>query len=389
MKRELFTVFGTHMFIEIFFLIHLALIPTFIKEFNLNLFQASLIATIPSLVVLLSYIPAGLLVDKVGAKPLLLISMILEGVAALFISQIRDYLLLILAVSLIRISSPVYHTSGLSVISKVTDSKSTGKMMGFHNALGSLGATIGLLSLSILGGILGWRFIYLLWSIPVLMWCIPILKSEVGKYEEQEREHAKGSILADFRSILNFRFTLLLLIIAFRSFGISVISTFITTYMVEFREFSQEAASMVFGLGPLIGILSSLASGYLSGRFGDAKTLLWMVVGSIFSLALLAWAESLDFMMLTYILYSFFNSGSWSPIGALVAALTPGSKRGTGYSSYFFVGGAVSTIQPPIPAVIIGYTNLHVIFPIGISLLSICAVLLGFFYHGSRTFHGR
>ncbi|RLI23426.1 hypothetical protein DRO47_00605 [Candidatus Bathyarchaeota archaeon] len=387
MKRELITVFGTHMFVEVFLFVHLALIPTFIKEFNLNLFQASLIATIPNLVILLSYMPAGLLVDKIGAKPMLLISMLLEGAAALCISQLRDYLPLILAVSLIKVSSPIYHTSGLSAISKMSTSNSTGKVMGFHNALGSLGSAFGLLSLSILGGTLGWRSVYLLWPIPILMWCLPILKSEVGKPERSpDKDRGEKTFFRDLKSVLTFSFTLFLLIVALRNFGASVISTFMTTYLVELRNFSQEDASMIFALGPLTGILSSLVSGYLCSKLGDTETLLLMVVGSILSLFPLALTRGLVLLMLCYFVYSFFNNGVWSPIGSLVAALTPSSKRGLGYSSYFLIGSVASTIQPTITAIIIGYTSLNVIFPIAIGILTACAALLTLFYHGFKPY---
>ena len=387
MKREFITVFGTHMFVEVFLFVHLALIPTFIEEFNLNLFQASLIATIPNLVILLSYMPAGLLVDKIGAKPMLLISMLLEGTAALCISQLRDYLPLILAVSLIKVSSPIYHTSGLSAISKMSTSNSTGKVMGFHNALGSLGSAFGLLSLSILGGTLGWRSVYLFWSIPILMWCLPVLKSEVGKPERSpDKDRGEKTFFRDLKSVLTFSFTLFLLIVALRNFGASVISTFMTTYLVELRNFSQEAASMIFALGPLTGILSSLVSGYLCSKLGDTETLLLMVVGSILSLFPLALTRGLALLMLCYFVYSFFNNGVWSPIGSLVAALTPSSKRGLGYSSYFLIGGVASTIQPTITAIIIGYTSLNAIFPIAIGILTACAALLILFYYSFKPY---
>lgn len=389
MKREFITVFGTHMFVEVFLFVHLALIPTFIEEFNLNLFQASLIATIPNLVILLSYMPVGLLVDKIGAKPMLLISMLLEGTAALCISQLREYLPLILAVSLIKISSPIYHTSGLSAISKMSTSDSTGKIMGFHNALGSLGSAFGLLSLSILGGTLGWRFVYLFWSIPILMWCLPILKSEVGKPERSlDKDRGEKTFFKDLKSVLTFGFALFLLIVALRNFGASVISTFMTAYLVELRNFSQETASMIFALGPLTGILSSLVSGYLCSKLGDTETLLLMVVGSILSLFPLALVRGLALLMLCYFVYSFFNNGAWSPIGSLVAALTPSSKRGLGYSSYFLIGGIALTVQPTITAVIIGYTSLDAIFPIGIGILTVCVTLLVFFYYGFNPVSG-
>ena len=377
------------MFIEVFFLIHLALIPTFIREFGLSLFQASLIATVPSITVLLSYIPAGLLVDKVGPKPVLLVSMILEGVSALLIGQVRDYTLLVLAISMIKVSSPIYHTCGLSAISRMSDSGSTGKMLGFHNAMGSLGATIGLFSLSIFGASLGWRFVYLFWSIPVLIWCIPILKTESTRYAiGQANTSARRVKLMDFKSVLSFKFALLLCIVSLRDFGATAVSTFLTTYMVQIRGLSQETASMVYGLGPFVGILSSLVGGYLCSRIGDTKTLLYMVLGSALFLVPISFAEGLNLLMVTYLVYSFFNNGAWSPIGSLVATLTPGSMRGVGYSVYFFAEGIVAAVQPTVTAVAIEHTDLYVIFPIAIGLLSICTGLLGYFHYGispSRT----
>ncbi|MEM2876157.1 MAG: MFS transporter, partial [Candidatus Bathyarchaeia archaeon] len=261
-------------------------------------------------------------------------------------------------------------------ISRLSKPGSVSKMIGLHNALGSLGATIGLFSLSILVGNIGWRFVYLLWSIPTLVWCVAILSYE----EDRVVKSAKRTNVMDLKSVLNFKFALLLSMIAFRDFGASAITTFITTYMVNVRGLSQEVASMVFGLGPLIGVLSSIMGGYLSSRFGDAKTLFWMMVCSVFSLILLITTEGLGLLLHTYLLYSFFNNSVWSPIGSLVAALTQSSKRGAGYSIYFFVEGTVTTIQPLITAVAINYTSFYVIFPIGIGFTSICAVLLGCFY---------
>ena len=51
----------THMFVEVYYLTQVALIPTFIREFNLSLLETSLVATVPSFIQLLANLPSGYL----------------------------------------------------------------------------------------------------------------------------------------------------------------------------------------------------------------------------------------------------------------------------------------------------------------------------------------
>lgn len=79
------------MFVEVFLLVQVALIPVLIQEFDMSLLQASLIATIPSLMTLLMNLPSGLLADRFSPNQLLCMSMLIEGVSALLVSQTRDF----------------------------------------------------------------------------------------------------------------------------------------------------------------------------------------------------------------------------------------------------------------------------------------------------------
>jgi len=380
MRRNFIVIFGAHMFVEVFLLTHLALLPTFIEEFKLTLLQASLIASIPSLLVILSYMPIGVLADKFGAKPFLMGSMLIEGAAALLVSQARDFWTLVAGISLLRISSPTYHIAGMSAISNMVKGASTSRALGYHNALGSFGTTIGLLSLSLIAWKYGWRTVYLVWAIPIMLWCIPILKSEILRVRKSLKvEEKEGRALTNLSSVLTPKFVSLLVITSLQILGSSAISTFLTTYLVEYRGFSQEISSLIFSLGPLTGIFGSLISGYLSSRFGDERFLMATITCSAFSLIFLYNAVSLEYVLAAYGVYSLFINGMWSPIGSLVATLTPKENRGIGYSSYFLTSGISATIQPVIMAIIIEHTDLSVIFPIAMGLMLLSALLIKIF----------
>lgn len=78
MEKRVWMIYTTHMFVEIYLFIQVAMIPVIVREFNLGLFEASLIATVPSIAGLLMNIPSGFLADRLSTNQMLFASMIIE-----------------------------------------------------------------------------------------------------------------------------------------------------------------------------------------------------------------------------------------------------------------------------------------------------------------------
>jgi len=376
-NRELWVVCVTHMLIELYLLTHLALLPVFMEEFQLTLFQAAMIATIPSLLSLLMNVPMGLLADRVGAKILLLSSMLIEGLSALLVSQASDVYTLIVGLSILRISIPVYHNPGLSAISRFTERRRWSQALGMHNALGSLGAAIGALSLPILMLLpFGWRSAYFLWPIPVLAWTIPIIKTEISGGAETEREKSQREAPSNFLSIVTLGFATFLFMFGLREMAISGISTFMTTYLMDGLQLSRITATLIFGLGSLVGVAGSLSGGYLGGKMGERRGMTLALLGCLVSLLLLASISSLEWLVVTYLVYAFFDSSIWIPGSSLVAHLTPRDQRGVGYSTYFITNGIIGALSPAIVAQFIGIYGLWYIFPFAILMFASSTLIL-------------
>ncbi len=58
----------THLLLEVYMLVQVALIPVYVREFQLSLLEASLVATIPSFAQLLMNIPFGFLMHRFAVK---------------------------------------------------------------------------------------------------------------------------------------------------------------------------------------------------------------------------------------------------------------------------------------------------------------------------------
>jgi len=178
----------------------------------------------------------------------------------------------------------------------------------------------------------------------------------------------------EFRAgFLTFSFSAFLLAMSLWQAGFSVVSTFATTYFVQEKGLSESTASLIFGLGPLLGIGGSLLGGHLGDRIGEKKAIISSVLGSALSLAPMAVASTPETLALTYGLYTCLTYSVWSPQSTMVAGLTPPTRRGAAYSTIFFLQQAVSAASPILASGVILLTGLWAIFPIG--LLSIAVTI--------------
>jgi MFS family permease len=108
--------------------------PIFIKNFSLSIFEVSVIVTGPRIFSLITSLVSGALIDRVGAKPLLISGMFSQALGGILVYISRDVLSLFLGITFINIASPLYHNSGLSTISRFLDGKKLNGMLGIHNA---------------------------------------------------------------------------------------------------------------------------------------------------------------------------------------------------------------------------------------------------------------
>jgi MFS family permease len=379
MEKPLWMIYTTHMFIEVYLLIQVAIIPVLVREFQLSLLEASLVATVPSIAALLMNIPSGFLADRFSTNHLLFASMLIEGISALVVSQTNSFWALVIGAACMRIASPIYHISGLSQISRLAQPERLSRSVGLHNALGSLGSAAGLMSLAFFLATTGWRATYLFWSFPIVIWGFILLTSPQLRIRQSRvgvnRVNSKSS-----RLLLLFSPALLifLVVVAVREVGGTGSSTFMTTYFVDVRNLSETTASLIFGLGPFTGIVGSIGGGYAAERLGARKALSWVILCCAVSLLALSLALHLYFLTFLYLVYTFFSNALWSPMNTIVASITPEAERGLSYSLYFFTEGLVASIAPSIAAGVIEFSSVWHVFPFSVAFFIISLVILQF-----------
>ncbi len=383
------TASATHMMVEIFLFMHPAILPLLMKEFEITFVQAGLFLTIPSVVQLSFNIPSGALADRIDSRYLLSLSAALSGFGAIIVSQSPNIICLVFGLCIIKTAVTTYHPTGLSVISKIFSKGKLTRMIGIHGATGSIGQGLGIISMGFMIAGYEWRLCYLLWSTLLFVWSIILLKIPLhlpqlvnphvtkefdGRNEESQL--ATGWKQNARQIISGKSFLVLIFAMSMVSLGNQIISSFVTTYFVQIRNMPEDTAALIFGIGPIIGVLGSLIGGYLGSRFGDKKFLALVLFGIAVFVFNLAYAPLLGFMILSFLIYSWFFASMWPTSTSLVSILTTESGRGMAYSIFFLVPGTLGAVSPVIGALIIEGFGVLSIFSFSFALFLSSSVII-------------
>ncbi len=389
LRRDALKPFGavwlSHLLIEVFLLMHPALVPVFMQEFGLSIFQAGLLIAIPSICRLVIVIPTGILSDKYGTLPFVILSLFTGGLSALVLSQTTSVFILTLSITLIMISVTLYHPPGMSLVSALfPNQRERSRAIGWHGASGCIGQSIGTISLGLLLAQYGWRFSYLLFSFPLLLWAFALARIRIPQLAQKASDTRTGNptgseTVEDFSPKGSFNrpgFLVLVSTMGLNALANGGISAFMTTYLTSMQNLSVEVASIIFGVGPIIGIVGSIATGYVSAKFGDKNSLALIFFGQVAFLLGLVAIPFVFLAMLCFLMYQLFLHALWTPSTSMVASLMGKTGGGTSYSVFYFAHDLLGAASPLVAAVLIEGLGLVSPFILAMILLFLCVLLV-------------
>ena len=335
----------SHTLTHVFGGIHTAIFSELRDEFNLNLQQLGLIASIPSLASAVLAIPVGMLSDRFGSKRMLLLSFGFAAVGAVLAGTASTPLTLIVAVSLIYINVSIYHPASYAATTKMFAPEDRAKALGLHGAGGTLGHAMGPLSVSLLVGVMAWQWrqVYLFLAAPMIIGILMVLRLPDDKVEkEKKKQEEKG----DREKFLTKNLVMFLAYQATRMISNSMIGTFLVLYLQDVRGMSLTVSTFLQSTNTLTGLIAAPMGGYLAARFGEKRWLQTSLLGAFTILAVAFQMPNNTLFMALFILYGVGNTLGMAGRSAIMAKLTPSKQRGLGYALFFLPGSIIGAIAP-------------------------------------------
>ena len=375
-KPRLLFLCASHTLLHVYTNLPLALIPILISEYGLSIVIASIIVSIPRVFSLVFSVPSGLLADRLGHMKLISFSLFLQVLAASLILLFPTVEAIVLCFSLTALASTFYHPPALSATTNVIPPDFLSRGLGFHGASGTLGIAFGPITLGLVLSWFGWRYVYLIWVVPIFVIAVIALFVDLHEPSPVEHSEAKGkSLTTPLKDVLSVTFLSFLLLMLFRSAAGGTISTYLTTYLTESKGLDASLASIIFGLSPLIGLASVIMGGYIGDKFGWKRSLTLIISTVSIALFCMFVSTSIIQTVLFYLVYGFFNIMTMPITTSLVARIIPPKSRGTAYSLQFIPMSIIGIVMPIILGILINLLEIWIIFPIAIAFYIIALAI--------------
>jgi MFS family permease len=101
--------------------------------------------------------PAGFLVDRLGARPLLIIGLLIGAGAFVAAGLVHSYWIMVAMFAVAGVGNTVYHPADYALLSHHVPTKQIGQAFSVHTFAGMLGSAVAPASLLIMQSLWGWR----------------------------------------------------------------------------------------------------------------------------------------------------------------------------------------------------------------------------------------
>ncbi len=176
-----------HMFSHIYFLVLPPLFPLLKTQFGVNYAELGALVTAFGIASGVFQTPIGFVVDRIGARPVLLAGILLEAGAVMVMGFATAYWQLLVLYTLAGLANSVYHPADYAILAAQVDKSRLGRAIGIHSFLGNLGWAITPVFMITVANLWGWRPAFIaigalgLAALPVLVWQRKLVANEVDR----------------------------------------------------------------------------------------------------------------------------------------------------------------------------------------------------------------
>jgi MFS transporter, FSR family, fosmidomycin resistance protein len=326
------------------------LLPYLVQELGLTYSQAGFLITIRVAANLLVNIPAGMLVDIVGKKALLMaLALLATGVPYFLVGVSHSFFWVALFMAFVGVGNYLWHPAAISTLSeKFPDQR--GFAIAIHAVGPNIGESIAPLLVGILLLFLSWRNVLFVNLIPGIVIAFILWKFLFGKLESRAhsekgldaREYFSGmKKMAQNPSIL-----LLVLIAGMRSMTQQGLHTFLPIYLTHDLGLSSALAGLYLSVTQTAGMIGTPIAGSISDRSGRKRVLTAGLFSTSIVLFVLAYFRMTWLFITGLAFLGFFLYAVRPVIWAWVLDLSPKELGGSMVSFFSGSQSLLSSLSP-------------------------------------------
>jgi len=293
-------------------------------------------------------VPSGLLSDRYRRRNIIVLSSIISGVAALYLTTVKSWGQSVPGIALFSAAFSMFIPASQTMVADNTEPGRMAATYSFMNASWPIGAIIG----PVLGGFLaenyGWNYTFYVAALASLLSIAPTYYFKRTYRGDKRRDRKKEEIAFFGREVL----VLLIIFSLFQIFlngAIGIMDPLVPIYLTERFHVSETAVGFFFSMGLGVAtLLAQIPSGILADRYDRRRILTFIVLPLPFIMLLWPLMGNYPLLMMLYMFIVGLWSMTWASASAYLMSLTPVLKRGLVISIRQTAVRIGFTIGPPI-----------------------------------------
>lgn len=354
------------------------------QELGLSFTDMGLILAAGSLTGGLVQFPAGLLVDRVGARSLLLIGFGLALGGSFMFSVAATFPAMLLARVLIGMGNATFHPASFPEMARAAKRSGVGMGMALHNVGGSLGMSLGYSLTALLASWFGWRGALQVLCVGggLLMLAFAFVYPRLPADEDDEPVKkpvaAQAGDARQGRILVGKQWMPVLALAAAATlsgaFG-NALQSFLPAFLTTTRGVSVAVAGAFSTITLLAGTVGSIGGGKAGDRYDRSMVVLLSTAVTTALVLALAWMPvGAAGLVVLLVLVGVFRSIPRPCLNAITSEIAPRGKSG---STFGLVFGAMS-LGGSVASPIVGYIADRMSMPVAFSLVGGLFLVHGF-----------
>ncbi len=364
--------------------------PLFREEFGIGYLGIGFLSTANQMVASLLQITYGFLVRFVGRGVLLGVGNILVALGTLGLGFSRSYPQLVMWVTARSMGASAQHPVGAATLASHYKEKRA-RILGFHQSAGNVGGWIAPILASSLLLVLDWRQILWIVAVPSLFMGLAyfafreLMTPATGQVTGGQRRSRAFAGLADYRAAIkskNMLFLTLAMLAGAAGRGTNVLSTYLTTYLVDVYQMEVSRAGFFFAAMMFGGIVGPLVVGWLADRLSRKLVAQFTLFASAVFTFTIIFYPSANWALVTHLVLAGFFMWARGPlIETLFTEATDRASLDTLLSIYY----TVAFVSGPVWTMIAGVVIDRLGFPPAFALMG-ASYLMGMLFLGFVRF---
>jgi len=344
-------------FVSHFYILLLPVLFPFVREFyGVSYTELGLALTAFNVTTALCQTPAGFLVDRIGARSVLVSGLVLGAIALAVVGLVPSFWLLVAMFAVLGIANGVYHPADYAILSQLVSNERAGQAFSIHIFAGFLGTAVTPAVMLILQQALGWQGALVAASVLALVVAIPFLMQPASVFEPTHKparpvdEKPKDNTQAGWRLLMSPPILLNLLFFVMITFSTTGVQNYAVVALNETYGTPLTVANTALTANLMLSAFGVLVGGVLAARTSRHE---WVAAGSFLGIALTAvtiGAADLGFVLLLIVMsLNGLANGLMQPSrDMIVRSVTPDGQFGKVFgfvTTGFNIGGIIAPLM--------------------------------------------